>query len=233
MWPFRLWIYTLAARAHDYAAAGLRRVNLSLDSLDRRRIASITGVDGLDRVLRGIDTALDVGLTPLRLNTVVMRGVNDHELSRLVQFAAAKGVEIRFIELMPMGPLADVWPQRYVSEVKMRDRLAGVVTNWQALRQGSGSARRYRVSTRSGRSATVGFITPMSCNFCAACSRIRVTADGGLYPCLMDQPAGSLMPAIRPSFDADHFDTLLSAGLAAKRAEHPVTGFVTMTHIGG
>ncbi|MEX2544833.1 MAG: GTP 3',8-cyclase MoaA [Phycisphaeraceae bacterium] len=224
---------TLPHRACEYAAAGLHRINLSLDTLDPQRFARLTGVDGLARVLAGLDAAEAAGLAPIRINTVVVRDQNERDLPSLVRFAASRGFEVRFIELMPMGPLADQWADRYVPEAQMRARLDPIVDHWQPLEQGHDAARRYRVTLDNGQRATVGFITPMSCNFCAACNRIRVAADGVLYPCLMDEPAHSLLPALRPRFDADHLDELIAAGLAGKRAEHPHDGFVVMTHIGG
>ena len=224
---------TLASKARDYAAAGLHRVNVSLDSLDRDTFTRMTGIDGVDRVMSGIDAALDAGLTPLRLNTVVMRDHNEEHLIDLVDYAACLGADIRFIELMPMGPLADQWAERYVPEPEIRHRLQARLMGWEPIPQHHDSAHRYRVTTASGREAVVGFITPMSCNFCAKCNRLRVAADGSLYPCLMDQPAGTLLPALRPAFDPHLFDRLLREGLQGKRAEHPLQGFVTMTHIGG
>jgi len=224
---------TLARRAGDYAAAGLMRVNVSLDSLDRKTFADMTGVDGLARVLDGIDAALEAGLGPVKLNTVVMRGSNQTHLAGLVGFAARKRVEIRFIEMMPMGPLAGQWAQRYVPEAEMRATLERTHTGWDAIAQGHDAARRFRVVTPEGLDAVVGFITPMSCNFCADCNRIRIAADGTLYPCLMDKPAGSIRPALRPWFNAHHLDQIITQSLTVKQPEHPVQGFVTMTHIGG
>lgn len=224
---------TLARRAAEYRAAGLRRINVSLDSLDAVRFARMTGVDGLNRVLRGIDAARDAGLWPIKLNTVVLRHENLSDLPDLARFAAANDCEIRFIELMPMGPLAAKWRSRYVPEAQMRAALAPIVREWRPLEQGHDAARRFRVTLDSGAEATVGFITPMSCNFCAACNRIRVAADGRLYPCLMDRPAGSLLPAVRPTPDADRLAAILMDGLSRKRDEHPHDGHAVMTHIGG
>lgn len=224
---------TLAHRAREYCDAGLRRVNISLDTLHPERFAGLTGVDGLERVLRGIDAAREAGLWPIRLNTVVVRGQNERDLPDLVQFAAANGFEARFIELMPMGPLASSWRRRYVPEADMRAALDPIVRTWSPIEQGHDAARRYRVILEDGSETTVGFITPMSCNFCAACNRIRVAADGVLYPCLMDKPAGSLLPALRPRFDPDLLDAILAGGLRSKRDEHPHDGYAVMTHIGG
>lgn len=224
---------SLAARAHAYAAAGLGRVNISLDAMQRDTFCQITGVDGLQRVLDGLDAAQAAGLGPIKLNTVVMKHSNEDQLELLMRFAVGRGMEIRFIELMPMGPLADQWTDRYIAESEMKCVLSPHIQHWEPLEQGSDSARRFGVTLDNGVIGVVGFITPMSCNFCAACSRIRITADGSIYPCLMDRPAGSLMSAMRPRFDSDRLNRLLIESLAQKRSEHPSTGYVTMTTIGG
>lgn len=224
---------SLASRARDYARAGLHRVNVSLDSLDRADFASMTGVDGLDRVLQGIDAAINAGLTPLKINTVVFRGGNESQLPGLVRYAASRAAAIRFIELMPMGPLGAQWADRYVPEEEMRAGLDAVVEGWTPLEQGSDSAKVFLARLRDGDSANIGFITPMSCNFCSACNRVRIASDGSLYPCLMDTPSGSILDAVRPRFDPERFDDILRDGMAKKAPEHPSRGFVTMTIIGG
>lgn len=224
---------TLHREAQRLAEAGLQRLNISLDSLDAEQFKRITGVDGLERVMKGIEAVVAAGLTPIKLNTVVMRGENESQLPALVEFAVERGLDLRFIELMPMGPLADRWADRYVPESQMRRILAQTITHWRPLPQASESARRYRVTTRSGLSGTVGFITPMSCNFCSACNRLRITSDGGIYPCLMGESHGSIMPAVRPTFDGALLDSLLQQALATKAAEHPEQGAAVMTHIGG
>lgn len=224
---------SLAARAHDYARAGLGRVNVSIDSLDPASFAAMTGVDGLARVLRGIDAAIDAGLTPVKINTVVVRDQNETEVPELVHFAARRKVAIRFIELMPMGPLGEQWAERYVPAEEMRAILDEIVSDWTPTPQGSDSAKMFRVRLHDGASADIGFITPMSCNFCSACNRVRIASDGSLYPCLMDKPAASILGAVRPRFDAAVFDSILRAGLSVKASEHPSRGFVTMTIIGG
>lgn len=224
---------TLERMASRYRDAGLKRINISLDTLNTKRFEQLTGVNGLDRVLKGIDAAQRAGLTPIKINTVVVRGQNDNDLIDLVRFAACEGMEIRFIELMPMGPLADDWHTRYMPEVEIRKRLSDAMYFDAAMPQGHDAARRYRVTLDDGQCATVGFITPMSCNFCADCNRLRLAADGRIYPCLMDKPAGSLLSALRPRFDAEHIDTLLAEALTRKQPEHPAYGSAIMTTLGG
>lgn len=224
---------SLATRAQAYADAGLARVNLSLDSLDAAQFARMTGVDALDRVLQGIDAARAANLLPIKLNTVVLRGQNEDQLPELVRFAADHQATIRFIELMPMGPLAPQWAKRYIPASEMRARLDNTVAAWNPLPRGADSAENYSAVLSDGRQVGIGFITPMSCNFCSACNRIRITSDGSLYPCLMDRPSGSLLPAVRPHFNPDLFDAILNKGIAGKAQEHPAQGFVTMTNIGG
>jgi cyclic pyranopterin phosphate synthase len=224
---------TLARQAKDLKSVGLKRVNISIDSLIPARFASITGVDGLTRILAGIEAARSAGLWPVRLNTVVVRGQNEDELPALLEFAAEKDLEIRFIELMPMGPLHEKWSERYVPESDMREILSRAVDVWQPLPTGSDSARRYHAALTSGRQAVVGFITAMSHNFCDQCDRVRIGANGELYPCLMDAPAGNILAAMRPRFDPDLLDEILRNGLTKKAPEHPVRGHAVMIELGG
>lgn len=224
---------TLARHAAAFRQAGLQRVNISLDSLRPDTFVRMTGVKGPQRVVAGIHAAMEAGLDPIRLNTVVLAGENEAELPELVRFAAERGLEIRFIELMPMGPLADQWAERYVPEAAMREQIDPIVKQWSAIDQGHDSARRYRLRLTDGRSVVVGFITPMSCNFCAACNRLRLTASGDVYPCLMDEPRGNIMDTLTPCFDNEQFDARLHDALQGKAPEHPVNGFTTMTVLGG
>ena len=224
---------TLARQAMAFKKAGLQRINVSVDSLNAARFAKITGVAGLERVLRGIEAAREAGLSPVKINCVVVRGENEDELADLLLWAAAEELEIRFIELMPMGPLRDRWSQRYVTEGQMRHHLNRVVEEWRAVEYGSASARKYEARLRNGGMAKVGFITAMSQPFCGQCDRLRITAEGEIYPCLMDEPRGNIMPAIRPVFDEEHLEAILRKCLSVKAREHPAYGFAVMTQLGG
>lgn len=223
----------LAELAKPLKEAGLKRVNVNLDTLVREKYERMAGADGLPRVLAGIQAAVASGLEPVKLNTVVVRGENEYEIPELTLFAIKNGLEIRFIELMPMGPLAERWQERFVPESEMRQQLSDLVTTWRPSLQGPNPARRYRAGLPFGRKGHVSFVTAMSCPFCNACNRIRIAADGTLYPCLMDRPAGSVLPALRPGLNANLLDELLEKGLGQKAKEHPEVGPGVMTHIGG
>jgi cyclic pyranopterin phosphate synthase len=163
-------------------AAGLRRVNVSLDSLDRARFAQITRADVLDRVLGGIEAARAVGFVELKTNTVVMRGTNDDELERIVLWAWDRAIVPRFIELMPIGAgatLGDV----AVHEGEMVSKLARLIEPGDARPEADRGPARY-LRSRTNPAQRVGFITGCSRSFCDTCDRLRVTADGLLLPCL-------------------------------------------------
>ncbi len=214
-------------------SAGLKRVNISLDTLDEATFEQLSSKRGIEHVIAGIDASLAAGLAPVKLNMVVMRGINDGQIPEMVAFAAARKVQLRFIELMPMGPLAGNWQQYYLSADHIRRRIEPITLSWRPLQQGAASSRNFHVILRDGQTVTLGFITPMSCNFCGNCNRLRISCTGEIFPCLMDQPRGSLLSALRPKYDPVKFDALLSAALREKAAEHPHDGFVTMTSIGG
>jgi cyclic pyranopterin phosphate synthase len=173
----------LVELAHPLKVAGLNRANISLDTLQPQRARELTRRDTHHDVLRGIDAAVAAGLTPLKLNAVVMRGVNDDELPDLVRFACERGAEMRFIEYMPMGMARRDERNTTVTALEMLERLAPHfdlqrdTTSTQA-----GDPSRVWVCHRSG--ARVGFITSMSEHFCVTCNRMRLTAEGGLRPCL-------------------------------------------------
>ncbi len=175
----------LGKYAHDLASAGLGRINISMDSLNALRFRKLTGGE-LDPVLAGIEAAKAAGLLPIKLNTVLMRGVNaggEHsEVAELIDFAAANHTTIRFIELMPMKQGMD-WEQHYISidEVLQREDVRERVDVDAALQAGNTAARYLPLKSGKGE---VGFIMPMSERFCEGCNRLRLTSDGGLRSCL-------------------------------------------------
>lgn len=175
-------------------AAGVRRINVSLDTLRAQRFREITRVGDLAKVLRGLDAAQAAGFERLKLNTVMMRGVNDDELIDLVQFAVDRAIDIAFIEEMPLGDIGHARQSTYFSSEEALARLQTRFVLLPSAETTGGPARYWRIP---GTSTRVGFIAPHSHNFCDTCNRVRITARGELYPCLGNNDAGQLLPLLR------------------------------------
>ena len=200
----------LAELAAPLRAAGLDRLNVSLDSLRPARYRALTGGGALRRVLDGLSAAEAAGFRDLRLNAVLLKGVNDDELAELACLARTRPWSVRFIELMPIGPGAAM-PEAFLPADAVLEAVPELVPL-----EGQGVARLY---TAPGWAGTVGLIAPMSACFCAACSRIRITADGRLKPCLHSSEEYPLRGL--------HGDDLKAAILAAvqrKPARHHLSG---------
>ncbi len=174
--------------AHPLAEAGLSRVNISLDTLDADKFRRITRGGNINRVWRGIAAAEDAGLLPIKLNTVVVNGLNADEIPALAQLTLKNRWQLRFIELMPVGN-DHAWgegfpdsPDRYLSVQDIQGRLASFDLQSVPNPTGNGPARTFRIPGALG---TVGFISPLGEHFCQSCNRLRLTADGCLRPCLL------------------------------------------------
>ena len=186
----------LATQAGPLFDAGVRRLNISLDTLRRDRFAAITGRDGLDRVLEGIERAETVGFDPIKINTVVMRGVNHDEVADLARLTFNKSYQVRFIELMPFqnGVGALHW------ELYMPIReIMGLIPGLTASRVGQPgtSAGPARQCILPGALGQIGFIAPLSWHFCGSCNRLRLTADGKIRTCLFSQTEIDLKTPLR------------------------------------
>jgi cyclic pyranopterin phosphate synthase len=219
----------LAERVLALKAAGLTRLNISLDSLKPARYSAITGggAFSLSAVLVGIDAALAHGLIPIKLNCVVMRGVNDDELDDFIALARDKPFEIRFIELMPLGALRDN------ALVVSATELLAHHPELRRLEQRAGQP--VALYTAPGFHGAVGFISPLSRRFCAACNRVRVTSDAKLRPCLGDNTEIALRDAMRQG-DEQLFAVIQDAIYHKPQGHHFNEGFVserTMNRIGG
>ena len=179
-------ITTNASRLRELAGplreAGLDRVNISLDTLQREKMLQISRRDFYDEVMQGIAATVDSGLSPLKFNCVAMRGVNDDEFCDLLEFAHRHGGQMRFIEYMPMGEARFTTQQQYISAPEMRGVLAARFDLQPVAVPNSNDPARLWRCARTG--ATVGFITSISEHFCDSCNRMRLTAEGGLRPCL-------------------------------------------------
>jgi cyclic pyranopterin phosphate synthase len=186
--------------AAPLAEAGLKRVNVSLDTLDPAKFRRLTRWGDIERVWRGLAAAERHGLTPIKLNTVVVRGLNDDELCDLARLTTTHPWHVRFIELMPVGNGGDWGPgfppeaERYFSLGEMLARLAPLGLAPATGPAGNGPARSYRLPGAPG---TVAFISPLGEHFCAACNRLRLTADGRLRPCLLQAGEVPVREALR------------------------------------
>ena len=184
----------LEQQAEALKQAGVKRINISLDSLNNARFKAITRVGELEKVLRGIQAAKKVGFDNIKLNTVLMRGINDDETLELVQFAIDQKIDISFIEEMPIG---DVNHQRNDSFVSNTETLATIQATYPMISSSlntGGPARYWQVENSSSK---IGFISPHSHNFCEACNRVRISCKGELYLCLGQEDKIELMPILR------------------------------------
>ena len=228
----------LEQQAEALKQAGVKRINISLDSLNNARFKAITRVGELEKVLRGIQAAKKVGFDNIKLNTVLMRGINDDETLELVQFAIDQKIDISFIEEMPIG---DVNHQRNDSFVSNTDTLATIQAAYpmtsSSLNTG-GPARYWQVENSSSK---IGFISPHSHNFCEACNRVRISCKGELYLCLGQEDKIELIPILRahPN-DDEHLIQAIIDSMSIKpkghdfdlqRATPAVVRF--MSHTGG
>jgi GTP 3',8-cyclase len=209
----------LARVADALADAGLRRVNVSLDTLDDERFFTLSRRTGLEQVLEGIDAALAAGLSPVKVNTVLMRGVNDDEAPRLLKWALDTGVEIRFIEQMPLDAQHAWRRDQMVTTQDVIDMLSEHFTLTAVEEHTHDPARRHYVD---GGPATVGFISSVSAPFCGGCDRVRLTADGQFRNCLFAQVETDLRNPMRSGASDDEVLALMQGSVAAKAAGHGI-----------
>ncbi|MBN1935437.1 MAG: GTP 3',8-cyclase MoaA, partial [Anaerolineae bacterium] len=213
----------LSRHADGLAQAGLNRVNISLDTLKSERFAQITRRGRLEDVLAGIDAAHRAGLEPVKINAVIMRGVNDDEVIDLARKTVSDGWHVRFIEWMPIAapvePVETRWQSQMVTAAEMRATIEAALGLLEPAQteNGAGPAKYYRLTGAAG---TVGFITPISEHFCAHCNRLRLTADGQLRPCLLSDFEIDLRTSLRQGADVDEIEALLRQGIGAKPARH-------------
>ncbi len=199
----------LAQKAKSLKDAGLRGVTVSLHSLKRENFARISGMDALPRVIQGIDEALRVGLRPVKVNSVAIRGYNDHEIIDLVDFARERNIAIRFIEFMPLDGLGIWAPDSLMSGKEILQRVAGSYRLVPKGREPSDTATLWGFEDGRGE---LGVITPMTEPFCDDCDRIRLTSDGKLLSCLFDTEYHDLKRFVRNGgSDADIANFILGS----------------------
>lgn len=186
--------FFLARKAAALKKAGLNRVNISLDSLNDKRFRSITGGGRLSKIKAGIDAATREGLTPLKINMVVIKGINDDEITDFAALTRDRDIHIRYIEYMPLGDGHSQWQERYLSVKEIMDACGSLGTLEKVEKvKGNGPARYYRLAGYQG---VLGFISPISEHFCRECNRFRVTSDGMLKACLFSGEEINLREAV-------------------------------------
>lgn len=206
----------LALHAEALAKAGVRRVNVSLDTLDRETFAQLSRRDALPQVLDGIAAARDAGLK-VKLNAVALKGVNEDELPDLIAWAHGEGHEVTLIEVMPLGEVEEDRIDHYLPLDRVRTRLERKWTLADNVHSTGGPARYVDVAETGGR---LGFITPHTHNFCDGCNRLRVTATGQLYPCLGGSERVDLRAALRSEEPQTSLNRALDEAMTIKPERH-------------
>lgn len=207
---------TLTGSAADLVAAGLRRINISIDSLRADRFLELTRRDDLPRVLSGIDAALAAGLAPVKINIVLMRGVNDDEVVDFATFGREKGLTVRFIEYMPLD--ADgAWDRDAVVPGEEIVAAIGAVYPLDPAERGTAPAARWRYRDGGGE---IGVVPSVTEPFCSTCDRIRVTADGRMRACLFSTDETDLRAVLRAGGSDDDLAAAMAGNVAAKGPGH-------------
>jgi len=206
----------LARYAAELSDCGVRRINVSLDTLDPAKFRSITRWGDLDRVLAGIDAARAAGLA-VKINAVVLKDTNDDEIPSLMQWAHGLGMGLTLIEVMPLGEVGEGRIDQYVPLSLVRARLAKNYTLTDLPDSTGGPARYVRVGETGGR---LGFITPLTHNFCESCNRVRITCTGTLHTCLGQEDASDLRRPLRATPDNDLLNAAIDRAIGTKPKGH-------------
>nr|WP_236775680.1 GTP 3',8-cyclase MoaA [Agrobacterium tumefaciens] len=206
----------LAKFAAELADCGVRRINVSLDTLDRDKFRHITRWGDLDRVMEGLDAAQAAGIR-VKLNAVALKDFNDAEIPDLMRFAHGRGMDLTVIETMPMGEIEEDRTDRYLPLSQLRADLEKSFTLIDSDYQTGGPARYVTVKETGGR---LGFITPMTHNFCESCNRVRLTCTGTLYMCLGQDDAADLRTALRASDSDAYLSSAIDEALLRKPKGH-------------
>ncbi len=227
---------TLRLVASELRAAGLRRINISLDTLNRGRFYEMTRRDELEHVLDGIDTAIGVGFAPVKINAVVQRGVNDDEIVDLATFGRDRGVEVRFIEFMPLDAQGSWENYQVVGQDEIVAAIQAVFPIEQVSARGAAPANTWRYLDGKG---TIGVIPSVTKPFCGDCDRVRLTADGQFRTCLFSTTEFDLRALLRNGAHDDDIAAEIKRAVGTKWAGHNI-GNVTfvrprrsMSQIGG
>jgi len=208
----------LAERVAELRDAGLRRVNVSLDTLREDRFFAIARRNGLDRVIAGIDAAIDAGLKPIKLNCVVMRGQNDDELVAFAELTRKREIYVRFIELMPVSDNLEMQPGAYISATEILNRLQTIEALLPVAGPGgNGPARYFAFADALG---ALGVISPLSHDYCETCNRVRLSADGRLRLCLFGDHHIDLRTPVRSGASSQEMAAIFTGAMLIKPERH-------------
>ena len=223
----------LSRYAKDIKEAGINRINVSLDTLKADQFKEITGNGRLSEVLAGLQAAKEVGLTPVKINTVAMKGVNDDQFINLVNYCAEMDFTLRFIETMPIGSTGRDATNNYLDLKNVITDLKKQFNLIPGIMAGGGPAKYYRVRNTD---LHIGFITPISQHFCESCNRVRLSVDGSLYLCLGDEHKFELRPLLRAGITDEDLEAAIITAINLKPEKHvfnenpdQVVRFMSMT----
>lgn len=230
--------FTVAERAQALKASGLNRITISLDSLDAEKFKQITGRDALDEALEAISVSKAAGLEPVKVNAVIVRGVNDDEIVDFARFAREREIEFRYIEYMPLDSGHD-WRREQVVSGKEIERAITKEFDLRLTDASRGNKTAWRYEFGDGTKGSIGIIAPVTEPFCGACSRIRLTADGQIRTCLFSRSEHNLRDVIRAESSREEIVRYIRQATLSKEAGHEINSpaFIqperTMSFIGG
>ncbi|PVV07057.1 MAG: GTP 3',8-cyclase MoaA [gamma proteobacterium symbiont of Ctena orbiculata] len=224
----------LSQFAEALSRAGVKRLNISLDSLDEAKFKQITGSQ-LKPVLEGIESAQVFGLSPIKINMVIMRGINDDDVESMIEYCMDHDLTLRFIETMPVGEGGQAATERYIPLTEIEQRLKKRYTLRTAAMRGSGPARYFQINDTG---FVIGFITPQSQHFCATCNRVRVSVTGDLHLCLGQEDKLALRPLMREGASDEDIQQAIRYAVAHKPERHnfhetPTAIIRPMSSLGG
>lgn len=226
---------SLDKNAHNFRSAGLHRVNISIDSLKAERFEEITLRDDMKKVITGIEASIEAGLSPVKINVVVMRGINDDEIIEFAKFGRERGVIVRFIEFMPLDA-DEKWSTLSVVSLEEIFSTINSVYPLEVVKRSNAPASRFRYIDGQGE---IGIVASVTQKFCDTCDRIRITADGQFRNCLFSNEEFDLKEALRSESSDKEICELLEMAVSAKREGHGIgnVDFIrparSMSQIGG
>ncbi len=206
----------MAKHAKELKAAGINRINASLDSLNAKKFKQLTG-GKLEKVITGLIAAKQAGLTPVKVNMVVMKGINDNEVEDMVNFCIEHNFTLRFIETMPVGDMGRKATDHYVDLQVIKKRLQKSFDLVPGVMPGGGPARYMKIADTN---INIGFITPLSQHFCETCNRVRLSVDGTIYTCLGQNHNFELRPLLRAGISDEELEQAIRTAINMKPEKH-------------